>query len=495
MPARTGEQYLKRLKEAKNNVYIDGEKVADVTEHKSLKNVAKSVSELYDLQHEKADKMLYTSPTSGEKVGLSFIEPKTKEDLIARREMMVEWARYTGGMMGRSPDYINTSLMAFGTAEKFFKQGNKDGIDFGENARNYYEYCRENDLSLTHTLIHPQVNRSKAQHEQKDPMISAHVTKKDDDGIYVSGCRLLATLGGITDEIVVFPSTLNKASSVDDPYSMAFGIPNNTPGIKFLLRESFDYGRNQWDHPLSAQFDESDAIVVFDNVFVPWERVFVIDSSEICNRTYVETNAVVHMTHQVISKNLAKTEFTLGLILNMVEAIGIDKFQHVKEKAAEVMVALEVMKSHLYRAEHNAALDQYGNMTPDFEPLNAARQWYPKMYQRIQEIIKILGASGLMAIPTHKDFEDAEIGPLVHRYMQGANIDGYERVQLYRLAWEIAISAFGNRQALYEYYFFGDPVRMSNVYYDWYKKDEYKNIVNDFLDRAKKRSGVASAKV
>ncbi len=494
MPARTGEQYLNALRKESNNIYIDGERVKDVTEHPAFKNVAHSVAELYDLQHQKPDKMLYTSPTTGDKVGLSFIEPKTKEDLIARREMFTEWARHSGGMMGRSPDYINTSVMAFASAAEFFRQGNKNGIDFGENVRKYYEFVRENDLALTHTLIHPQVNRSKAQYEQKDPMISAHVVKQDADGIYVSGCRLLATLGGITDECIVFPSTLNKATNGDDPYSMAFAFSNNTPGTKFICRESFDYGRNQWDHPLGAQFDESDAIVVFDNAFIPWERVFIVGNADICNRTYVETNAVIHMTHQVIAKNLAKTEFTLGVILNIIEAVGIEQFQHVKQKAAEVMVALETMKSHLYRAEHNASIDRYGNMTPDFEPLNAARQWYPHMYQRIQEIIKILGASGLMAIPTHKDFESEEIGPLMHRYMQGANIDGYERVQLYRLAWDIAISAFGNRQALYEYYFFGDPVRMSNVYYDWFNKEPYKEMVQDFLERAKKRAGVTAVK-
>ncbi|MGC4377701.1 4-hydroxyphenylacetate 3-monooxygenase, oxygenase component [Fictibacillus sp. Mic-4] len=482
MPARTGEQYIEGIKKAKNNVWIHGEKVEDVTEHPAFRNVVRSVANLFDLQHKKPEKMLYTSPTTGEKVGLSFIAPKTKEDLVRRREMMSEWARFTGGMMGRSPDYLNTSVMSFGTAEEFFAQADPM---FGENARKYYEYVRENDISLTHTLIHPQVNRSKSQSEQKDPTVSARIVEKNKDGIVVKGARLLATLGGITDEIVVFPSTLNKASVQDDPYSMAFAIPNNTPGLKFVCRESFDTGRNQWDHPLSARFDESDAIVIFEDVFVPWERVFVCGNSEICNRTYVETNAIVHSAHQVVAKNVVKTEFVLGVILSIIDAIGIDKFQHVKEKASEVMIILETMKSHLFRAEQNASIDKYGNMTPDFLPLNTARNWFPKMYQRVVEIVRILGASGLMGTPTQADFENEEVGQLVDRYMQGANINGYDRVQLFRLAWDISLSAFGGRQALYEYYFFGDPVRMSNVFYDLYNKEPYKEMVQEFLNRAK----------
>lgn len=482
MPARTGAQYLADLEAAKNNVWIHGEKVEKVTEHPAFKGIVQSMVDYYDLHYKKPDKMLYTSPTSGEKVSLSFIAPKTKEDLMARREMTMEWARYSGGMMGRSPDYLNASVMAIGTAAEYFGQADPR---FAENARSYYEYCREHDISLTHTLIHPQVNRSKIQSEQRDPAVSAHIVSEHADGIVVRGCRLLATLGGVTDEIMIFPSTLNKMDQKDSPYAFAAAIPNNTKGLTFICRESFDYGRNHWDHPLGSRFEESDAIVVFDDVFIPWERVFIYRNPELCMGTYPKTNAIVHMAHQVVAKNTAKTEFVLGVILSVAEAIGIDQFMHVKEKIAEVMIILETMRSHLFRAEENASIDRYGNMTPDFVPLNTARNWYPKMYQRIVEILRILGASGLMAIPTLADFQSDEIGEAMIKYNQGANIDGLERVQLFRLAWDICLSAFGNRQALYEYYFFGDPVRMSNVYYDIYDKEPYKQMIQSFLDRAK----------
>ncbi len=481
MPARTGKQYLEALDKAKNNVWIHGEKVDKVSEHPAFRNIVKSMVDLYDLQHEKPDKMLYTSPTTGDPVGLSFIEPKTREDLAKRRQMIYEWARYSGGMMGRSPDYLNTSIMSFGTAASFFAQ---DNPMFGENVRKYYEYCRENDISLTHTLIHPQANRAKNQSNQKDPYLSARIVDKTSEGMVVRGCRLLATLGGVTDEIVVFPSTLNKATSEDDPYAFAFAIPNNTPGLKFICRETFDYGKNQWDHPMGARFDESDAIVIFEDVLVPWDRVFIAGNHDLCNRTYFETNAVIHMTHQVVTKNVAKTEFILGIVLSIIDAINISRFQHVKEKATEVMVTLEIMKALLLQSEAGANIDQYENMTPDFVPLNTARNWYPKVYQRLTEIIRILGSSGLMAIPTQADFESEEIGGLMHKYNQGAAIDGYERVQLYRLAWDVSMSAFATRQMLYEYYFFGDPVRMAGAYYDWHEKDKYKELVQEFLNRA-----------
>lgn len=481
MPAKTGADYINGLKKAQNNVYIHGERVDDVTAHPAFKNVIKSMADLYDLQYEKQDKMLYTSPTSGDKVGMTFLQPQTVEDLIARREAMTEWARTSGGMMGRSPDYLNAEVMAMGMNNSLFAEADPR---FAENARNYYEYARENDISLTHTLIHPQVNRAKMQHEQKDGNVALQLVEERKDGIIVNGIRLLATQGGITDELLVFPSTVKKAGELDDPYSLAFAIPNNTPGLKFISREAFDYGKNDWDHPLGSRFEEGDAIVSFENVFIPWERVFVCGNSSVCNRTFRETNAVVHMSHQVVAKNIVKTEFLLGVVLSMMDAIGIDQFQHVKDKGTEIMLTLETMKSHLYRAEHNAKLDRSGTMTPDFDALNAARNWYPRIYPRMVEIIRILGASGLMGIPTQADFNHDEIGPLIHRGLQGKNLEGYERVHLFRLAWDMTMSAFGSRQAHYEYYFFGDPIKMGMTYFDDYEKDVYKNYVADFLGKS-----------
>ncbi|KNE19906.1 4-hydroxyphenylacetate 3-monooxygenase, oxygenase component [Virgibacillus pantothenticus] len=479
MPAKTGQQYIQRLKQANNNVYIHGERVEDVTEHPVFKNVVQSMAKLYDLQYEKPDKMLYTSPTTGDKVSKTFMVPTTVDELVERREAIMEWQSFTKGLMGRSPDYLNADVMAMGQASEFYAEGDPM---FAENAKNYAAFSRENDISLTHTLIHPQVNRAKIQAEQKDANVALHVVEKNDDGVIVDGVRLLATQGAITDEILVFPSTVKKSGELDDPYSLAFALPNNTPGLKYLSRESFVYRDNPYDHPLSHQFEEGDTIVAFDHVLVPWDRIFVLENSSICNRAFGETNAVVHMTHQVVAKNIAKTEFLLGVVLTLMDSIGIDGFQHVKDKGTEIMLTLETMKSHLFRAENNAKLDKWGMMTPDFAALDAARNWFPRVYPRMAEIIRILGASGMMGIPTEADFAHEEIGPILHRAMQGKNVEGYERVQIFRLAWDLTMSAFGSRQTHYEYYFFGDPIKMGMAYFDKYDKETYKARVREFLN-------------
>lgn len=483
MPAKTGKQYIERVDKAKANVWIDGEQVTgNVSEHPAFKGVMKTQAALYDMQHDqdKKDYMTYISPTTGNRIGTSFMQPKTKEDLEIRRKMMQEWARYNNGMMGRSPDYINVGMMAYGAAAAMF--GKQDKM-YARNMENYLEYCREHDLSLTHTLINPQVNRGVNTAQLPDPFIAARIKEKTSEGVIIKGARLLATQGGITDEIMVFPSTLLKQSEEENPYAYAFSIPNNTPGLKFICRESFDYGKSNFDHPLGSRFEEMDTIVVFDDVVVPWDRVFSLGDVETCNEAYNASNAVVHMTHQVVSKNIAKTEFILGTLQLMAETINIGQYQHIQEKISEVIIGLETMKAYVTASEANAKMDQWGTMTPEFAPLNVARHYFPKLYPRFTEIMQLMGASGLMAIPNEADFH-SPIRSDLDKYLQSANGDAYNRVKLYRLAWDICISAFGSRQTLYERFFFGDPVRMASALYNGYDKQEYVDRVKEFLNRS-----------
>lgn len=456
--ARRGAQVLERLRERPPALWYRGEKVKDVTAHPALRGGVHTLARLYDLQWEQSEITLYASPKTGNKVARSFMMPRTREELASISRAMKVWEDHTFGMMGRVPDYINRAMTGYAAGSAFLAEADPR---FGDNAVRYYEYLRENDLCLTHTLIPPQVNRAVSLAKQADPFLAARVKEETDAGIVIRGCRMLATLP-ISDEIMVFPSTVLKAGEEDAPYAFGFSIPNDTPGLRFICRESVDYGRSHFDHPLGSRFEEMDAVVVFDDVFVPWESVLLYRDVRRCNEAYARTGAVVHMTHQVVVKNIAKCEFLLGLASLMVSAIGAEVFQHVQEKLAEIWVNLETMKAFLRAAESDAALDEWGVMRPAWNPLDAARNLFPRMYPRMIEIIQQIGASGLVAMPTEADLK----GPLVEdirKYYQAARADAFERIPLFRLAWDAAISAFASRQVLYERFFFGDPVRMAGA--------------------------------
>ncbi len=480
MPAITGSEFLKRLRDTQGEVWIDGERVKDVTTHPATRHAAHSVAHLYDMQSDPAlrDTLTYTSPSSGERVGMSFLQPQTVEDLQRRSAATLAWAHYSGGMMGRTPDYMNSSYMALNAANSYFADNRPD---FAENVRRYYEYIRENDLCLTHTLINPQANRSVGASQQADPYLAAGIVKETDAGIIIRGCRMLATLAPFSDEITVFPSTVLKEQSDTTRYAYAFSIPSNTPGLRFICRESFDNGHSRYDHPLGSRFEEFDAIVVFKDVLVPWERVFLYGDNDLCNNVYGRTGAVVHMMHQVAAKNVAKTELLLGIAASIVDSIQVGQFQHVQEKLAEIIINLETMKALLRASEVDGAPNEYGLMTPARAPLDVVRLIYPKVYPRMVEIIQLLGASGLMAIPSEADFA-SEIGEDLQHYMQSAKQNAYDRVRLFRLAWDVTSSSFGARQALYERFFFGDPVRVAGGLAMGYDKQPAMNYVKALLD-------------
>jgi 4-hydroxyphenylacetate 3-monooxygenase len=479
MGARTGEEFLRGLRESPREVYIEGELVRDVTNHRAFRNVLESLAHLYDMQHDPSirDDMTYRSPDSGELVGTPYMQPRTKDDLLKRSRAMSHWARYSNGMMGRTPDYLSSSLMAFAAAREYFARTDPR---FGDNVERYYCEAREQDLCLTHTLINPQANRSVGPSGQADPFLAARVVKEADGGIVIRGARMLATLGPLADEIEVFPSTVVKTGPEDAPYAFGFVVRCDTPGLKFICRETYDLNRSRHDHPLGSRFEEMDAVVVFDDVLVPWERVFLYGDPELANGAFGATNAVIHMAHQVMAKNIAKTEFMLGLVALIVDTIAIEPFQHVHEKVAEIIIGLETMRALRSAAENDAQLDRWGIMTPARGPLDAARNLYPKLYPRFVEIVQQLSASGLMATPTEADIA-GPMGPAIERFFTAARADARERIALFRLAWDTAISTFGSRQVLYERFFFGDPVRMAGALFNTYDKQPYMDRVREFI--------------
>jgi 4-hydroxyphenylacetate 3-monooxygenase len=367
--ARRGVQVLERLRENPPNLWYDGRLVEDPTTYAAMRRGVETLAALYDTQWTQPEIALYDSPSSGAKVSRTFLIPRTADELTSISRAMKARADWSFGMLGRAPDYLNRALTGYASGQAFLGEAD---ARFGENALRYYEYLRENDLSMTHTLITPQANRAVGTARQADPFLAARVKEETSAGLVIHGCRMLATLP-FADELMVFPSTLLKNQEEDAPYAFGFCLPTHTPGLKFLCRESLDYGRSRYDHPLGSRFEELDSVVIFDNVFVPWERVLLYRDVARCNAAYARTGALACMTHQVVVKDLAKTEYLMGLASLMAHTIGIETFQHIHEKLAEIWVNMETMRAFLRAAEADAALDEYGMLRPAWDPLDAAR--------------------------------------------------------------------------------------------------------------------------
>ena len=480
---RSSAQYLSGLQDGRE-VWSGGERIDDVTTHPATRRGAATLGRFLDRQMDAdvRDTVTYIDD-DGDRCAMAFMAPRSKEDVKARGRAYYEWATWSHGMFGRTPDYKNASLMSFATAKSWLDQGVERGLgqaDFAANMQNYYDYVRKNDKVLTHTLVNPQKSHAVAKEGKYDDEVALHVVKETDAGIVVKGARLLATLGPLADEIEVFPSTLLRGSEENIPFAFAFAIPINTPGLKLIARDTYDHGKSEFDAPLSSRFEEMDAVVIFDNVLVPWERLFMYREPLLCNQAFAATNAVVHMMHQVACGKLAKAEFMVGLMTAIAQSSGKDKDLHVKGQIAEVMMMTETVRALLYSAEEQAHEDQWGNFVPLRRPIDTSRNLFPKFYPRMVEILQLLGSSSLMATPAEADFSNALAGD-VEQYFQLSNAESKDRVAMFRLAHDVCVSGFGNRQALYERFFFGPPAIMASGYFDLYDSQPYVDRVKAFL--------------
>ena len=475
---RNGEQYLDGLRDGRD-VWMHGEKVDDVTKHPGLCRGALTLAGFMDRQFDGQYSETITYQDDGLTCATSYMIPKSREDIEKRGASFYEWAKWSNGMFGRTPDYKNASVMAFAAGADFLKEGRPE---FAENMRNYYEYIKTNDKVLTHTLVNPMYNFAQAVEGKYSDKVALQVVKETDSGIVVNGARLLATLGPHADEIEVFPSTLLKASEENLPYAFAFTIPTAAPGVRMICRDTYDHGKSHYDAPLASRFEEMDAVVIFDNVHVPWERVFMYREPLLCNRAFAETNAVIHMMHQVVCGKLAKAEFIVGLLCAMARATGKDRDMAVKGMIAEAMWMAESVRAFRFQAEALAHEDKFGNHVPLRRPLDTSRNLFPKMYPRLIELVHHLGSSSLMATPTEADLSNDLAGD-IEQYFQTVNLDSKERIALFRLAHDVAVSGFGNRQVLYERFFFGPQNVMASIYYDLYNKDDMIERVDEILNR------------
>ena len=480
MAVRSGREYLEGLRDSRE-VWLEGERVDDVTTHPKLRRMAATLASMYDLQHDPKtrDLMSFESPVSGQPISLSYMIPESVDDLVRRRQALEVTAGASFGMLGRTPDYVNMCITAVRQAAEVL--GENDNR-YSQNAVKYYEYVSENDLCLTHTFGHPQSNRSVDVSELADPYLALGVVKTNSDGVIVRGARLLATLAPFSDEIfapVYRPLRPDLPDS--NRYCIGFAIPAATPGLKFICRQSYDRGDDSFDYPLSGRYDEMDCLAVFDDVLIPWERVFAFDDVELGNRNLGRVLLWRQYMQQVMVKNIAKLDFMLGITYKIADAIGINIYSHVQEKISEIVDIRATVNAYMRASEVDAAPYLGSGIWLAPEPLHAMRHWFPDAHTRIVWIIEQLSASGLMLTPTHSDVT-GPLADLIGKYYQGAVVDATDRIRLFRLAWDLVGTQFGSRQALYERFFNGDTVVLRQRRYAGYDYTSALNAVDRFFE-------------
>jgi 4-hydroxyphenylacetate 3-monooxygenase len=460
---RTGSDYLRSLNDGRA-VFVDGERVKDVTQHRAFREAARSVARLYDIAAapELRERMTFTSPKTGEPVLRAYQIPKTHADLKARRLFSETWAEATFGLMGRTPDHVAGFFCGYAARPDVLGAG---GQKFAENVTAFYEHIRDNHLYVSYAIVPPQIDRSKPAHQQSDPTLYAGVVKERDDGIVISGAQQLATGGAISDWIHL--SCIHPLQPGDENYANCLAVPVNAPGVKLYPRRPFALAAtNSFDYPLSSRFDESDSYVVFDNVFVPWERVFIYRNVAVSRDQWFKAPSHAYGNHQAQVRYVTKLRFMMGLAQRMNEMTGNVGNPAVQVMMGELASLVTVYETMLLAHETAGQVDDKGVLWPSVRALYAAMALQSELNGRMLETVRELTGAAMITLPSSlKDFENPETAGDVERYMRSASSDAKAKVALMRLAWDFIGSEFGSRHQQYEKFYGGASfIVKQNVY-------------------------------
>ncbi len=453
MPARTGKQFLQGLRDGRE-LWVGPDKIASMTDHPALAGAAQALAEVFDLQHREAEACLMPDPETGEPINVSHMIPASQADLQRRHRGLEKTAEYSVGLMGRTPDYMNVTFAGFaGRHDEWAIAGNERGA---ENLVRYQKKLRREDISLTHTIVHANVDLAKGKYPVGFDPVQLHKVEETQHGIVVRGSRVLATLAPFADELAVYPG--GPMPDAAEVHALSFCIPMDTPGLKFICRDSVSTATNLFEHPLSSRFDEQDAFVIFDDVEVPRERLFIDANLDVYN-SVMKTSWWPNIMQQTMIRAQTKLEFAYGLANRMAEALNVTAQPQTQQLLGELCMYTEFARATVFAAEQGARECGNGLWCCDLRPLSALRAALPTWFPRVNEVIRLMGAHNLLTTPSRAALADGRLRPLIDRYLPGVGIDAEERSRLFRLAWDFVGTALGSRNEQYERFYLGSAGR------------------------------------
>lgn len=454
MPIRTGAQYVNALRDGRE-VWHAGRRIADVTAHPGFTGTIKTLADIYDKQHDPEYRDIMTVEHEGERISYSYFPPRDREQLARKRRNIEFWSEQTFGQMGRYPEFVAELVIGLLDWTHVIEKNNPQ---WAENARAYHRYVSRNDLCLTHALTDQYYDRTRRVSEQEDPDLILHIVGETKEGPVVRGLRTLATLAPISDEVLVYP---NRPRDPDEPdYAIAFAIPMNAPGLKMVCRDLYAEHADPERYPLTTRFDEVDAALIFDDVVVPWERVFVYkDAKLLAGIHYIHTWG----QYSTMLRLVTKLEGFLGVAQLLTQYAKRQSTVSSQLLLSSLMQDIEILRSCIQAGELRGYLSPGGTWAPLLSP--AYRVHSIEASDRAERTLEGLLTSTLMLSGGASDLASPEIGPFIERYFRGGAPNTKDHLRLMAIAADMVMSPFGKRSQLYERLQSGELDRMRQRLY------------------------------
>lgn len=476
--AKTGQQHLDSLNDGRV-IILDGQDVGNVTSSRAFSNICKTAASYYDIQAEpdNVDDMMFCSPTSGKLTGRAWQLPRSYEDLLSRRKVLERIAESTCGMMGRSADHVASTLSGIYMGLDVLKNYPAARPD---NFAAYFKYARDNDVFLTYTIINPQADRAKTAGGQASEDLVARVVDRNEQGIVIRGAKMLGTSAVVANDLYV--SCIQPLGVDDRDYAFSAVLPINSRGLKLLSRKSYEqHASSEFDYPLTYNFDENDAVVIFEDVEIPWERVFVLDDPQALAAQFYQTPAHVFQNYQCIIRFTAKLRFLLGLARKVADVNGTINFPQVRDTLG-ALAAKSAMMDGVVAGMEAQGFYHDGYFVPNRQMLCGAQATAQLLYPEIIDTIRGMCGGGVIMLPSSiSDLDNEATWSLLERSQLSPAASSIQRIKFFKLVWDAIGSEFGSRHLQYEKFYSGAQFVLNGHNFRNYEWERATDLVDLFM--------------
>lgn len=476
---KSGQQHLDGLKDGRV-IYIGDERIEDVTTHPAFARAAETVAQLYDVKHETANKDLLSFEEDGERYSMWFLRAKTQDDLRRRMRAHKFIGDRTYGMMGRSPDHVSSFVTGMSITPDVF---DTDDHKFGVNITAYYEHMRKNDIFATYAVLPPQAARNPEFYQANNlPIPTLMVTGEDDEGVVISGMKMLATSAVFCDEIWI--GNLLPLAPDQNKQAITCAVPCNATGLTMWMRQPIALNaKNEFDAPLTWRLDETDVLVMCDNVKVPWEKIFNMDDTVLARELYTLSPGHCYGNHQSNVRFWSKMQLIAGLCSHITKATGADQIPVVRETLGR-MASLEATLAGMIHGQIEAAEDwPAGFKTFNRRIMYAALNWCTEGHSAFIDQLRELCGGGVFQMPASVSvMHDEALAKKFEQYFQTPQLAALDRMKLFKLAWDVVGSEFAGRQQQYEKFYAGASFVVRSHSFREAPWDEFDALVQDIMD-------------
>ena len=427
MGLKTPAEYIESLRDGRVT-YWDGECIDDITVHPKFKTPIAVAAGDYDYANPARREVMTYRTDEGDVAHRVFQIPRSEADLERRIELMHDMS-IAGGVTG--------VFMALKSVKDAVAEVNPR---YAENIERLYRHVRDNDLRAAEVITDPKGDRSRRAHEQDDPDLYVRIVSRSDEGIVVRGAKLHITAAALVHELVVMPTKGMRQDETD--YAVSFSIPVATKGVSIINRSFAPAELNAFDYPASSHHSMPEGFVVFDDVFVPWDRVFLAGEVQLASKL-AQSLGLWERTGGVIAA-VESSELFVGLAQLVTEMQGKESDMVAQASIAELISYAQMLKMSLDYACRHYEKTASGMVYPNTLAINAAKYYYAANYHQTVRYLHDLSGGLVLTLPLESDLRNPESGKYIRKYLHTkSTVDVETRMRVYNLIRDLTADAYG----------------------------------------------------